>query len=109
MRKTLGDFKTVGITVDIVPVVRNIDEMDLHLRARIGKKSYMRSIEVKMCDEFEVDMTAVLKEASSCVVELIKKESPELFLTRGQINGIDKEIGPCGEQEHSSQLQPKTH
>ena len=90
MRKALGDFKTVGVTVDIVPVERNLDEMDLHLRARIGKKSYMETIQVKMRDSFETDLEGVLSRASLGVIELIRKESPELFTLREICDGTQE-------------------
>ncbi len=90
MRKTLGAFQAVGVTVDVVPVVRTLDEMDLHLRAKVGKKSYMKTVQVKMVDNFEADLKCVLEEATSGVIELIRRESPELFLKMEKQNGASK-------------------
>lgn len=50
----------------------------------------METIQVKMFDSFETDLKGVLNEASASVIELIRKESPELFELKGQNNGTRK-------------------
>lgn len=76
---TLGKFKELGAIIEIKPVSKQIEKMDVHLRARIGRKQFVRSLCVSTAGDFEHDLRATLLHGVDEIIELMKVSDPEIF------------------------------
>jgi len=73
-------FKNVGMMIDIKPMGKTGDTMDLSVHCRIGRKRFQETCQVKLGESFEKNLRHTLHESAEAVVTLAMKGAPEAFM-----------------------------